>query len=190
MSTQFLTVLIAVGSIVLGAVLEYLYLRRGKRRNGYKEKSKVIQLSESVGLGLIIEYPTGVVYSNQTGGTCCLQSQLEGAWVPLRNDVHTEDQRFVSPENDLCEYFEEEKYQGTGAVGGIDVEDADFLDNLLQRYNLTDLIWVDRSRLSESHEAWIYVLIQGEESGDQTSRIFTNFGPYPRSGVITWSNSD
>jgi hypothetical protein len=46
------------------------------------------------GLGLIIEHPTGVIYSNQTGGNFCLQPELEGAFVPL--DAPTaEDQLYL-----------------------------------------------------------------------------------------------
>ena len=33
-----------------------------------------IDLHESVGLGLIVELPTGVIYSNQTGGVLTWQN--------------------------------------------------------------------------------------------------------------------
>jgi hypothetical protein len=36
------------------------------------------------GLGLIIEHPTGVIYSNQTGGTFSLQPEREGHQGSLR----------------------------------------------------------------------------------------------------------
>ena len=67
--------------------------------------SPFVHLYEHVGTGVIIEHPTGVTYSNQAGGTSCLQPSLEGAFVPIRNDVLLKDSRFVSPETDLLKYF-------------------------------------------------------------------------------------
>lgn len=51
----------------------------------------IIEIWDSVGLGLIIEYPSGVVIVNQTGGTACLHSECEGVYLPLANDY--EDKR-------------------------------------------------------------------------------------------------
>src|SRR6478735_2795556 len=45
-----------------------------------------IELWESVGLGLIVEMPSGVLYSNQTGGFSCLHPSAEGVFLPLGND--------------------------------------------------------------------------------------------------------
>jgi hypothetical protein len=45
-----------------------------------------IELWESVGLGLIVEMPSGVLYSNQTGGFSCLHPSTEGVFLPIRND--------------------------------------------------------------------------------------------------------
>jgi hypothetical protein len=35
-------------------------------------------------LGVIVPLKTGVVWSNQTGGTCCAHPELEGIYVPLK----------------------------------------------------------------------------------------------------------
>ena len=58
-----------------------------------------IELWESVGLGLIVEMPSGVLYSNQTGGFSCLHPAIEGVFLPLRNDHSF--WKLISPERDL-----------------------------------------------------------------------------------------
>jgi hypothetical protein len=75
-----------------------------------------------------------------------------------------------------------------GSHPGLKEEDADFIDNLLQRVRLFPAIRVDRSRLAESHEAWVHVTIAGEEPGPHP--VFEGFGPYPRPEILTWPNSD
>lgn len=35
------------------------------------------------GCGLIIPYPSGVIFCNQVGGIQCFQAKLEGVYVPL-----------------------------------------------------------------------------------------------------------
>ncbi len=42
-----------------------------------------VELSENTGACLVIEAPTGVVYSTQTGGSCCDHPEVEGFIVPL-----------------------------------------------------------------------------------------------------------
>lgn len=113
-------------------------------------KSPCVSLYESVGTGVIIEHPTGVTYSNQAGGTSCLHPSIEGAFVPFGNDVREEDSGFLSPENDLSDYFEGPKYEGTGANSGLDEDDADFIDGILENALVSQWIRVDRSRLKES----------------------------------------
>lgn len=150
----------------------------------------VIQLWDSVGLGVIIRCESGVVITNQTGGTHCLHPGAEGVFVPLRNDCLLKDHIFISPEHDLTAWFVGPKHRGAGATSGLDAEDADFIDGLLQRNRLHPAIQVDRSHLEESHEAWVHVLITEDEHGDADLAIFANFGPYPRQGILTWCNSD
>jgi len=150
----------------------------------------VVQLWESVGLGLIVEYPSGIIYSNQTGGTSCLHPEIEGAFVPLRNDTEYDEPKLLSPENDLFDYFEGPKHRGTGATSGLDSADADFIDCILQTCSLGGAVAVDRQRLRESHEAWVRVTVNREEENDHGLKIFRGFDPYPRPGILTWSNTD
>ena len=148
-----------------------------------------ITLFEHVGLGLIIEYPSGVAYSNQTGGTSCLAPTIEGVFIPLRNDCAEPSHELLSPEHALVSYFDGPKWQGTGATQGIDAEDADFIERMLSEHRLSDCITVDRTRLGHSHEAWIYVTVTADEDA-AVAPVFRGFSPYPRHGVLTWSNTD
>ncbi len=45
-----------------------------------------IRLYEVVGTGVILTCASGVMVSNQTGGASCLQPEVEGVYIPLRND--------------------------------------------------------------------------------------------------------
>ena len=134
---------------------------------------------------LIIEYPSGVWYSNQTGGHNCLQPSLEGVLVPVRNEGSEDGRLVFSPESDLSDYFKGPKWCGSGATSGIDADDADYIEKALSEAGLSESISVDRSRLNESHEAWIRVQVMGDDS----SEAFSGFAPY-RQGVLTWGNSD
>jgi len=153
-------------------------------RNGVV--SSFVRLYDQVGLSLIVEAPTGVVYSNQTGGTACLQPELEGALLPLGNCVELPSNKLISPEEDLCEYFEG-VHDGTGATNGLSDADADVIDAALDKWRI-GWVRVDRSRLRESHEAWVYALLSPEPEAQVP--LFWGFDPYPARGVLTWSNSD
>lgn len=144
-----------------------------------------VLLYDLVGLALIIAAPTGVTYQNQTGGTACLQPKIEGALVPIRNDILLPDWTLESPERELNEYFEGPAHKGTGATGGLSVDDADLIDTVLETWNL---LWirVDRARLKDSHEAWIHVrLTRFDDAGLITGPI-----TFPAQAVLTWANSD
>jgi hypothetical protein len=150
----------------------------------------IIRLYDAVGTGVILICESGVTVTNQTGGTACLQPEVEGVYVPLRNEYYLEDLRFSSPELELSAYFEGPKHLGAGAISGLDSEDAEFIDNLLSHYGLDAAIKVDRKKLDLSHEAWVHVTIQSDEHADESLAAFAGFAPYPRQGILTWSNSD
>jgi hypothetical protein len=148
----------------------------------------VIELWEGVGLGLIIEWRSGILYSNQTGGTACLHPEVEGVFVPLRNDCERDSERLLSPEKDLLEYFEGPKHRGTGAIRGLDTDDADFITSIFARWHIHELA-VDRTRLRDSHEAWVHVVVDGELGGGDGLPL-KGFPRDSRKGILTWSNSD
>lgn len=146
-----------------------------------------VELWDHVGLGTIIEFPSGVDYSNQTGGTSCLHPSMEGVFVPLRNDCAEDTRELLSPEHALRAYFLGPKWKGSGATKGIDPEDADFIERVLAQHQLSCIV-VNRFQLAESHEAWVHISITAEE--DDRVPIFHGFGPYPRAGILTWANTD
>lgn len=143
-----------------------------------------IELDDTVGLGLIISYESGVVYSNQTGGTACLSPEYEGVFLSLRNDCAIENNSLLSPEIDLCEYFKGPVHKGAGATNGIDSKDIEYIESVLKKYKLDSFISIDRNQTKKSHEAWVYVLITSD------SDVFSGFEPFPREAVLTWTNSD
>lgn len=146
----------------------------------------VIRIWDAVGLGVIISYPTGILIANQTGGTACLQSGTEGIYLPLCNDYDTDSGQLLSPATALAGYFQGDKYGGTGAVEGIDRDDADFISSILFKFGLQGFITVDSGKLQQSHEAWIHVIIDADKSN---SGLLSNFTAELK-GVLTWSNSD
>lgn len=149
----------------------------------------LIRLYDHVGLGLIIAFPSGVRYSNQTCGHSCDQPELEGVFAPLRNTREIPSLKVMSPENDLDRYFDT-YYQGTGAPLGLSSDDADAIEAILEKYHLHGFLSVDRSRLRDSHEAWVWVSLHRSEQPKKAYSLVAGFEPYPRSGVLTWSNSD
>jgi hypothetical protein len=156
----------------------------------------IIRLYELEGLGLIVEHDSGVFYTNQAGGTCCAQPEIEGVLVPLGTET----------EDKLDAYF------ASADVPPIRLEPrhADALDVILRTppegyaWTPTFFLQVDRSRLAESMEAWLYVTItscpdpvsfadpnqnlQPELPQHPTHYPFAGFAG--RSGVLTWTNSD
>lgn len=123
---------------------------------------------------LIIPDRTGILYSNQAGGTGCAYPGLEGYLVPI--------------EYDYREYYESLSYTLTklfaeGNSGFIDLEKAKQIQALLLASPFTKDIQVDWHKLNESFESWLYVKING--SLDDTLSFCT-----PISAVLTWPNSD
>lgn len=145
-----------------------------------------IQLWDTVGLGIIITFPTGVMVSNQTGGTACLHPKIEGIYIPLANDYVVATKAFTSPEQELSAYFSGIKYAGFGATDGIDTEDVHKINAILKAYKLDAFIEIDLNKLAESHEAWILIKIHKDENNS----LIQGFEKYPLTGILTWSNSD
>ncbi|MFC5048393.1 DUF6210 family protein [Aquimarina hainanensis] len=146
----------------------------------------LLQLWDTVGLGIIIEYPTGVIIANQTGGTACLYSTCEGVYLPLANDYNEKTKEFLSPEIELSNYFQGAKYKGNGAIKGIDLEDVKKINTIINKSGLSELIEIDVERLAASHEAWIRIKINNNEN----TQLMNGFENYPLNGVLTWANSD
>ena len=125
-----------------------------------------------------------VKVSNQTGGTACLHPEVEGIFLPLNNDYES-NLTFISPEIELSKYFEGSKYRGTGATSGIDIEDANFINTLLESMKLKESFEVNTQKLKDSHEAWIWLTLKK----DQTE-LFEGFEAITEEAILTWANSD
>jgi len=134
-----------------------------------------IALYMLTGVGLIIMCPSGVMFTNQTGGYACDHPQEEGVYMPL--DFNTDK---------LEKYFFGGQYDGD-CDHGIDQLDAGFLDDYLSKAgNIHELkLKVDRTRLQDCQEAWIYLDI--ENTGTEGD-IVAGFNKCK--GILTWENSD
>jgi len=138
----------------------------------------IIRLWNLVGLGLIVAHPSGVIYSNQTGGYACDHPEMEGVFVPLHD---------TDPYVDQYQQLDQHFYYGPKWRGhcysGIDEETAAVVDEILTGSYLTRRLTVNRDKLRDSEEAWIHVIIAPPRERD--------FDGYPSGvGVLTWPNSD
>lgn len=129
---------------------------------------------------LVVEHPSGVVYQNQVGGVVNWQAELEGVLAPL--DVRPDAVRRIQD----CPY--------PSGREGITDEIADAIDALLASEPGARSVRVDRARLGQSWEAWVYVLIDSPERSTVEAAADDCFGSicgFGRArGVLTWQNSD
>ncbi|MBI5927699.1 MAG: hypothetical protein HY862_00205 [Chloroflexi bacterium] len=129
--------------------------------------------------GLIILYPSGVIYQNQTDGLYCWQDCEEGVFVPLFDIALPNENRETQLgllHEELAKFFS----------GGMQMSAriADSIDVLLQNYVPLRGIKIDRVRLYESKEAWVYVKCISLDKTD-----YSGFGD-SFNAVLTWPNSD
>ena len=143
-----------------------------------------IELWDTVGTGIIIPYPSGVLVSNQTGGYACLHPEIEGVYLPLGNDCGIGGYPFLSLDIELNNYFEGDKYKGTGATSGIDLDDVQFINSIINKLGLSSCLSVDETMLKESQEAWIWLKFLSNDN-----ERFSGFENVQRV-ILTWSNSD
>jgi Family of unknown function (DUF6210) len=123
---------------------------------------------------LIVLLPSGVAFKAQVGGTWCRQEIAEGVLVPFENDPPLD-----APELALHAQLRKLLRE----IAALTDELADAVDHLLSAHHFTMGARVDRARLAESCEAWVYVDLR--ETNDS---IFHGFGNCK--AVLTWPNSD
>jgi hypothetical protein len=144
---------------------------------------KVICLYGLIQLALIIKCDSGVVYNNQTGGNFCLQNQEEGILAIIfdsTGDILNRISLYTQNKIALTE------------------EDADYINEILWSYSVTRMLSVDKSKLNDSVEAWIYVDIEDKEeienklkeSNHEVHPVYDFRGFGKKEGVLTWDNSD
>lgn len=130
--------------------------------------------------GLIVLYPSGVIYQNQTDGVSCSQDCEEGIFVPLFNIAlpnENHETRLGLLHEELAKFFD-------GYSSPMSPKIADSMDSLLQNYLPLRGIKIDRSRLYESKEAWVYINGVPLDMAD-----YAGFGD-SFDAVLTWPNSD
>ena len=132
-----------------------------------------------VDLGLILMMHSGVVYTNQADGVACLQLEEEGVLAPFAMPA---EQPYSKG---LCDYF----LSRPGNRGCLEIADADFIDAFLLTTWVPFSVKVDRTRLAESYEAWVYVNLDaysGSIPVIETPKGLT----LPMNAVLVWENSD
>jgi len=139
-------------------------------------RGPVIRLRALQGLGLVVKRASGVLYTNQAGGNSCCQPVEEGVLIPLEEHCGIQAK--------LEAYFAEHG-------SNLDRDDADALDRILQtreapyRGTPTFFLEVDRARLADSMESWLYVTIT--TCPDEHLVGFSQDGDGNLSGISTLS---
>lgn len=148
--------------------------------NASNDKPRIIlSLNQAA---VIILRATGIIYQNQTGGHTCAERCAEGALVLLTDPfliTETPNELYQCPiEAGLKQIDWNRCY-----FGGFDETCADKIDLLLQSNGFTKQVLVDRTRLKESEEAWIYVTLKPSDYAN-----YLGFGDC--NGILVWANSD
>ena len=125
---------------------------------------------------LIVPRITGIIYTNQVGGTECDHPELEGFIVPIEYDLHIDNFQ-ESLTYKLCEMFPE------GNPGVVEHRDAERIQKLLDRSPFTKCVTIDWGKLKMSKESWIYVIVNGTlDDTIENGKI--------KEAILTWPNSD
>lgn len=138
-----------------------------------------VNLWNIAGAGLIIPCETNVVFATQAGGlTCADPGNVEGVFIPLRHGQIVSDA--------LDDYFVHgPQWQGHCYLGNLKEDDADQIDEILQKITWSKYLKVDRAKLHLSGEAWLHVTLHYPEEKDP---LFSGFES--KTAILTWANSD
>ena len=142
-----------------------------------------VELPEQT-LGLIVPGPSGVIYSRQAGGHACNHPWLEGAFIPLPWRTGCSETSPGTCLHDALAAIISRRYCGH-CYQGIDEATAAEIDQWFQ------LIWgfahirVDRARLREAQESWIYCQVTASPAVSPELS-----GAVGQTVVLTWTNSD
>lgn len=133
-----------------------------------------VKLWELSGAALVVPESTGVFYTNQVNGTACEHPKLEGILIPVNNDMLSSSPEYL--ENQLCSLFD-------GSWNELTEIKANEINAVLSKFPETKGILVDRDKLFESVESWVYVIAKETEDS-----CYSGFGELH--GILTWQNSD
>ena len=137
---------------------------------------KTVKLWDIVGCILICPGETGIEYTNQVNGTACEQPVQEGFIIPLDHDYPIEQPELLLA-NQLINQFKD------NSCGELTQQHADSIDLLLERFPETAGVSVDRTRLKNSCESWVWV-----KCVESSYSCFEGFGNF--NAILTWCNSD
>ena len=146
---------------------------------------KQIRLYSLNQLALILSEPSGIYYYNQVGGHACYQEEAEGILVFVEDDCKNLYKR-------ITEYSIEDHGRW---LTELKEEDADHFDSLF-RWAYESLIMrfalrIDRTKLKESKEAWVHVILEHDIPEYRPMPNEFNFtGFHCKNGILTWDNSD
>ena len=125
------------------------------------------------GIGLLVEAPTGVIYTNKKGGRRNLTGRMEGFYVPIFCQVHDTGIELIESLKDV--YFDER--------GCLTEDGANLVDRILVQSKkhpgggpFTSFLSVNRHKLKESYDGWIHV----------TLRYRTDYPP-EQEDEVSWS---
>ena len=135
---------------------------------------------------LIIEVPSGVRWTNQTGGIACHHPDVEGVMIPVT--MNEESHRALS------DFGESELGMGFTQVEHVSAETFDWLDAWLLARTAVEPDWrgrvwgrVDRARATVMEEAWVPLRDVFLPDGDALT-AGAIVGPFR--AILTWDNSD
>ena len=139
-----------------------------------------ICLYDLQGFGLIIKEESGVIYTNQAGGTLCLQPKEEGFLVPIEDSCN------IIAELDI--FFRDNSHLKNN------LELIDRLNQILSKcpdkinwVSPTFFLEIDKDNFANSSEAWLHVNIISQEKHLDLI-LFKGFKS--KKGILTWNNSD
>lgn len=136
-------------------------------------KIALLSITQTV---LVIPRNTGIIYTNQIGGTQCNHPELEGFIVPIEYDTPIKEPQ-ESLTNKLCEMFPD------GNPGVVEYKEAERIQELLNNSPFTKDVTIDWDKLFMSKEAWVHVIVTG--TLDDTIEMAA-----VKEAVLTWPNSD
>lgn len=128
-------------------------------------------------VGIIFRGPTGVLYSNQVGGTSCCHPSVEGFFVPL--SVGVPDEEF----DPLLDIYPDPYTRA----------DVDKVTALIALLGLEeDLVAPAPGECEDQEigEAWVPVKVREDGCGRHSSRFGALHNLRGRVGVLTYPNSD
>lgn len=136
-----------------------------------EEITKPVITINSDSFGLIIIKPTGVLYTNQVGGTACLHPVVEGVYVPF--------------DNDMINLQEFDCFNGYGVL---QEEQLNHIEKIITSNKQLSFLSVNRKL--KSYEAWVNVIVKEPTWPRNMPELSILAGFGDCQGILTWPNSD